>query len=58
MINIKNNEIKRKISKKIYWSPSVFWEILDNKLKIEMFLYDEFAMNLFPEFFFLTQRGI
>ncbi len=52
MINIKNNEIKRKISKKIYWSPSVFWEILDNKLKIEMFLYDEFAMNLFPEFFF------
>lgn len=44
--------------KKYFWSPSVFWQKVDNKLRIEVFLYDEFAMNLFPKFFFLTQKGI
>lgn len=43
---------------KYYWSPAVRWELIDNTIKIEIFLYKDFVPELFPRFYFLTQKGI
>ena len=51
-----NNSVN--YSKKYYWSPSVFWEKMDNKIKIEVFIYEDMSETLFPKFYFLTQKGI
>jgi SagB-type dehydrogenase family enzyme len=45
-------------STKLFWSPSVAWRPESGKLKIEMFIYDEFALSLFPSLYYLTQSGI
>jgi len=44
--------------KKYYWSPSVRWERVDDKIRIEMFVYNGIALEIFPEFYFLTYKGI
>lgn len=44
--------------KLLYWSPAFRWEIVEGRLKIEMFQYDGKFAELFPEFYFLTQKGI
>lgn len=41
-----------------YWSPGVRWEINVNAVKIEIFSYKDFVVDLFPKFYFLTQKGI
>jgi SagB-type dehydrogenase family enzyme len=46
------------IEERYYWSPSVFWKLVDNMLEIEMFMYEDFIPSLFPKFYFLTQDGI
>lgn len=43
---------------KYYWSPSVFWKLVENRLEIEIFSYEDFIPSLFPKFYFLTQEGI
>lgn len=45
-------------NKLLYWSPAFRWEIIEGKLKIEMFHYDGEFVKLFPDFYFLTQNGI
>lgn len=44
--------------RKYYWSPSVRWQRRDSEVRIEIFSYPEAMANLFPEFYFVTQRGI
>lgn len=51
-----NNNVNN--NKKYYWSPSVFWEKIDNKIKIEVFSYENAIETLFPKFYFLTQKGV
>lgn len=43
---------------KIFWSPSVMWSNSGEKLKIEIFSYSKLFGDIFPEFYFLTQKGI
>lgn len=43
---------------KYYWSPSVRWEINGCEVRIEIFSYKDFALELFPKFYFLTHKGI
>jgi SagB-type dehydrogenase family enzyme len=43
---------------KYYWSPAVRWELIDNIVKIEIFFYKDFVPDLFPRFYFLTQKGM
>lgn len=43
---------------RLFWSPSVRWEKLENEVRIEMFSYSGIALSLFPEFYFATQKGI
>lgn len=50
-------EANSKNNKKYFWSPSLNWEQIDNKIKIEIFIYPEIAAELFPKFYFITQNG-
>lgn len=43
---------------KYYWSPSVFWKLVENRLEVEIFSYEDFIPSLFPKFYFLTQEGV
>lgn len=45
-------------AEKYYWSPAVRWEIRADEVKIEIFSYKDFVVELFPRFYFLTQKGI
>lgn len=44
-------------SKKYFWTPGVKWEKNGNNVKIEIFIYNGVAAELFPDFYFLTQKG-
>ena len=44
--------------KKVFWSPIARWEKKDSEVKIEIFSYKDFVVDLFPKFYFLTQKGI
>jgi SagB-type dehydrogenase family enzyme len=46
------------LERKIFWSPSVRWQYENDKLKIEKYIYANIFFTLFPDFYFLTQRGI
>ncbi len=47
-----------KEDKKVFWSPSVEWVKNDGEVRIEMFSYPDYIADLFPKFYFLTQKGI
>lgn len=57
VINKKNTELINN-GEKYFWSPSAQWEIDEDELKIEVFLYPEDVIEYFPKFYFLTQKGI
>lgn len=42
----------------LYWSPAVRWRIEDNKLKVEKFNYGEKMASVFPNFYYVTQKGV
>lgn len=44
--------------KKYYWSPAVRWEKTDTEVRIEIFSYKGDIADLFPGFYFITQKGI
>lgn len=43
---------------KYFWSPSVRWEKKDNEVRIEIFSYKGYIVDVFPQFYYLTQKGI
>ena len=49
---------KQEINKKVYWSPIVRWEKKESEVRIEIFSYKDFVVDLFPKFYYLTQKGI
>ncbi len=49
---------KENILKKFFWSPAVRWEKKDSEIRIEIFSYKGFIQELFPKFYFITQKGI
>ncbi len=44
--------------KKLYWSPSAFWNIEKETLFVNNVSYPDEIRELFPEFYFLTLKGI
>ncbi|HDR7471133.1 dehydrogenase [Bacillus toyonensis] len=55
--------LKKSIEKKFgddlyFWSPSVRWEKKDSEVQIEMFSYVDIALEIFPKFYYITQKGI
>jgi SagB-type dehydrogenase family enzyme len=44
--------------KKFFWAPSVRWERIDQEIRIEIFSYSDFVLEIFPRFYFVTQKGI
>lgn len=47
-----------KSEEKVFWSPAVRWEKTEEQVKIEIFCYKDCIKELFPKFYFLTQKGI
>lgn len=43
---------------KYRWSPAVFWNQRNQTVFIEGYQCPEFATDIFPEFYFITQQGI
>ncbi|MBK3496501.1 SagB/ThcOx family dehydrogenase [Viridibacillus sp. YIM B01967] len=55
--------LKKSIEKKFgddvyFWSSSVRWEKKDSEVQIEMFSYVDIALEIFPKFYYITQKGI
>lgn len=44
--------------KRYYWSPSVCWNKKNGEVRIEIFLYKDFVVDLFPEIYYLSQKGV
>lgn len=44
--------------KKYYWSPVIHWEKKDRELIINTFSYAGAGADVFPEFYYLTQKGV
>ena len=42
----------------VYWAPSLNWSKDSYEVKIETYSYSGFVVNIFPEFYLLTQNGI
>lgn len=47
----------REGEKVYYWSPSAYWKIQKNKLRIGTHYFTGAALEVFPEFYFLAQDG-
>lgn len=45
-------------NEKFFWSPAARWEKKDGQVKIEVFCYKDYIVELFPEFYFFTQKGV
>lgn len=41
----------------LYWSPSVRWEKKNKEIQIEVFSYNGDTVKLFPDFYFISQKG-
>ncbi|MBE2975817.1 SagB/ThcOx family dehydrogenase [Priestia megaterium] len=56
--------LKKKIKKKklnelvVYWSPSVIWSKNNGEVKIDSSSYSGFVVDIFPEFYEITEKGI
>ncbi|MGG3837963.1 SagB/ThcOx family dehydrogenase [Paenibacillus thiaminolyticus] len=40
-----------------FWSPSVTWELEEDQLRVATLTYSDMMPSLFPDFFFITQKG-
>ncbi|RCX16521.1 SagB-type dehydrogenase family enzyme [Anaerobacterium chartisolvens] len=58
MMEIQTSQATYEGQKKYYWSPAVRWEKTNMEVRIEMFSYKDFFIDMFPQFYFLTQKGI
>ncbi|KUL98244.1 hypothetical protein RO03_01535 [Fusobacterium nucleatum subsp. nucleatum] len=56
--NMSRSIIEDYTNLRVVWSPSVKWLVDNNGLKIEIFRYKGGEANLFPEFYYITQKGI
>lgn len=59
MNSMKNSDTRiNNATLKIVWSPAAKWLIDENGLKIQIYRYRGKEKNLFPEFYYITQKGV
>ncbi len=58
-VKIKEKSPAHREGEKIYfWSPSAYWKIQKNKLRIDTYYFTGAALEVFPDFYFLAQDGL